>query len=43
LNGSEQMRNMLALLAAFTLSTAAGASVVACGSSTSHTTPTIFK
>lgn len=37
------MRNMLALLAAFTLSTSAGASVVACGSSTSHTTPTIFK
>lgn len=36
------MRNMLALLAAFTLSTSAGVSVVACGNSASQTTPTIF-
>lgn len=37
------MRNILALLAAFTLSTSGAVSVVACGTSASQTTPNIFK
>ncbi|MDQ7983201.1 MAG: hypothetical protein REH79_03255 [Spiroplasma sp.] len=37
------MRSMLGLLAAFTLSTSAAATAVACGSTSNQTTPDVFK